>query len=129
MTDRQNDMYKYGAEFLSMPKYIPGRLTTADFLEFKWCNELAPYVNQYTVAIETLDTSGATYRGISTLRQMVEIPPVQLPSPARIALIPSSKNLPMFVANLVSGSLYIIPETGGVNGIYQMDREGMLRLN
>jgi hypothetical protein len=129
MTDRQNDMYRQGANFLSIPKYIPGRQCGDDFLYFKWCNELEPYANQYTVVIESLDTSGATYRGISTLRQTVELPPIHLPSPARMALIPNTKNLPMFVANLVRGSLYVIPETGGVNGVYQMDREGMLRLN
>ncbi len=128
MTDRQNEMYKHSSDFLSIPAYIPGRLCGTDFLYFKWCAQLAPHVERYTVAISTLDTSGAAIKGISHLREVVEIPPIHLPNPARIALIPDSRHLPLFEAELVRGSLYVIPETS-TNGRYQMDREGMLRLN
>ncbi len=129
MTDRQLDMYRLGSEFLSMPKYVPGRLCGDDFLYFKWCNELAPHVDHYTVVIETVDISGATNRGISNLREVVEIPPVHLSWPSRIGVVPDRDGLPMFEGELVRGSLYIIPETMGVNGRYVMDREGMLRPN
>lgn len=128
MTDRQTDIYKYSSDFLSIPAYVPGRSCGTDFLYFKWCSQMAPHVNNYTVVIETLDTAGAPLRGISTLREVVGIPQVHLPSPSRIALIPNSHHLPLFEAELVRGSLYVIPETS-TNGRYQMDREGMLRLN
>jgi len=129
MGDRQLDIYKYGSKFLSIPKWIPGRLNGDDFVEFKWCNELEPIVNRYTVAIESLDTAGSTMRGISKLRQFVELPYVLLGHAPLIALIPDSKDLPIFTSVLIRGSLYVIPETNGVNGTYEMDREGMLRLN
>ena len=129
MTDRQLDTYNLNSEFLSMPKYVPGRLNSDNFLYFKWCNELAPHVDRYTVVIETLSVSGATYRGISKLREVVEIPPVHLGQNIRIGLIPDIGSLPMFEGELIRGSLYIIPETNGVNGSYQLDREGMLRPN
>ena len=128
MGDRQLDIYKYGSKFLSIPKWIPGRLNGDDFVEFKWCSELEPIVNRYTVAIESLDTSGSTMRGVSKLRQFVELPYVLLGSAPLIALIPDSRDLPIFTSVLIRGSLYVIPETYGVNGTYEIDREGMLRL-
>jgi len=121
-------MYKYGTNFLSIPKYAPGRLTGENFLYFNWCEQLAPYVKNYTVAISTLSTAGAAFKGIGKLAQAVEIPPILLPSPGRVGLLPDSPDLPSFEADLVIGSDYFIPRTER-NGRYQMRREGMLRLN
>lgn len=129
MTDRQLDTYNLNSEFLSMPKFIPGRLNSDQFLYFKWCGELERYVDKYTVVIETASVSGAINRGISKLREAVEIPPVHLGQNVRVGLIPESEHLPMFEAELIRGSLYIIPDTKGVNGRYQMRREGMHRPN
>ena len=129
MTDRQLDTYNLNSEFLSMPKYIPGRNCSSNFLYFKWCNELAQLVDKYTVVIQAASVSGAIWRGISKLREAVELPQVQLGQGVMVALLPEHSNLPVFVAELIRGSLYIIPETNGVNGRYQMDREGMLRPN
>ncbi len=128
MTDRQLSTYKYRSEFLSMPKFIPGRLTGEDFLEFKWCHQMEPYLDHYTVAIEVLSTSGAAYYSISKLRQYVEVPPVHLGWPVRMGVLPDTNMLPSFEGDLVKGSLYIFPETTN-NGIYQLAREGMLRPN
>ena len=129
MTDRQLDLYKWGSNFLSIPKYIPGRLNADDFLYFKWCAELEPIVDRYTVVIESLDNAGATMRSISKLREAVEIPYVQLGWYPRLGLVPDSDKLPLFEGQVIRGSLYIIPETKGINGKYLLRREGMLRPN
>nr|QBK85498.1 MAG: uncharacterized protein LCMAC101_00850 [Marseillevirus LCMAC101] len=114
---------------MSIPKHVPGRQTGIDFIEFNWCGEMDNLRDYYTVVIEVLDTSGASVRSISKLHPLVELPPVKLPNPASLSLIPSIPSLPRFDGDLVRGSAYYIPRTGGQNGIYQLDREGMLRPN
>jgi hypothetical protein len=128
MDDRHTEMYRYGTNFLSIPKYVHGRLTGEDFLYFNWCEQLAPHVKDYTVVISTLSPIEVPFKGIGKLAQAVELPPILLPSPGRVGVIPNSPHLPSFEADLVIGSSYYIPKTGK-NGIYQMRREGMLRLN
>lgn len=129
MTDRQLDLYRYGSNYLSIPKYIPGRLNSDDFIFFNWSSELEPVLNHYTVVIEALDNSGATMRSISKLRKAVEIPYVQLGWYPRLGLVPDTPNLPLFEGQMIRGSTYDIPTTNGKNGEFQLRRHGMLRPN
>jgi len=127
MTDRRLDILATRADWFTLPRYVPGRLSAIDFVFFNWPSTFD--ISKYTVVVETLDTAGVTYPGIGALKQSVELPHIQYSWGGRIGVIPDSDKLPVFEAELIRGSTYVIPDTQGRNGIFQMMRHGVLRPN
>lgn len=127
MGDRQLDILLSQSHFFTLPRYLPGRLNTDDFVFFRWCSGINP--EKYDVVVESNDVSGPTYRKISPLLESVELPHVRFPWRGRIGVIPKTDKLPSFEAELHRGSTYIIPDTHGKNGRFQMERHGMDRPN
>lgn len=127
MTDRRLDILATRADWFTIPRYIPGRLNAADFVFFNWPCTFD--FKRYKVVVETLDTAGVTYPGIGPLKQSVELPHIQYPWGGRIGVIPDSHQLPSFEAELIRGSTYVIPDTKGKNGTFQMTRHGVHRPN
>ena len=125
MTDRQLDIMATRSDFFILPTHLPGRLDTTMFVFFNWPREVDP--KRYTVVIESLDTSGATYRGIGKLHDHVQLPHVQLGWHSRIGVIPDSEELPAFEAELVRGSTYDIPKGPWKQPRIQMRRHGVHR--
>lgn len=125
--DRQFDILWTGPDWYTIPPDAPGRLNGDDFVYFRWDCNLNPC--DYTIVIESLDTAGPQFRSISILSKSVQLPLVQLGAHLRIGVIPSTLNLPSFEAELIRGSTYVIPNTKGKNGVFQMERHGMHRLN
>lgn len=125
MGDRQLDILATGPEWFTLPRFLPMRLNGDVFLNFRWPSSIDP--SRYTVVVEVLDTAGPSYRGISVLQKAVEIPHVQYDWHARVGVVPDSDHLPLFEAEMIRGSTYIIPETYGRNGVYQMERHGIHR--
>lgn len=124
MGDRQLDIIATGPDWFTIPREVPGRLTAVDFIFFRWDSaSLNP--DDYTVVVEVLDTAGPPYRGISKLMKSVELPHVHYDWHARLGVIPHSASLPAFEAELNRGSTYIIPDTKGKNGRFQMELHGM----
>ena len=115
------------SDWFILPRNLPGRLNGDDFVYFIWDQNKEFNPNNYTVVVEVLDTSGAPYRSISMVKRSVELPHVQYGWHPRIGVIPNHESLPIFEAELIRGSTYIIPSTGGQNGRYQMERHGMHR--
>lgn len=120
--DRQLDIIATTPDTFTVPRFVPGRLTAQDFINFRWPSSMNP--SRYTVVVEVLDTAGAPYRGISKLMKSVELPHVKYGWHMRLGLVPDSDSLPVFEAELGRGSTYIIPETYGQNGRFQMERHG-----
>jgi len=124
MADNQLDILATRPDWFTLPRNLPGRLNGDDFIHFQW-SELNPA--NYQVVIEVLDNSGSTYRSISPLKKSVELPHVQYGWHPRLGVIPNSPNLPAFEAEMFRGSTYIIHNTGGMNGRFQMEQHGMQR--
>ena len=124
MADNQLDILATRADWFTLPRNLPGRLNGDDFVHFQWSG-LNPA--NYQVIVEVLDNSGATYRSISPLKKSVELPHVQYGWHPRLGVVPNSPHLPTFEAELFRGSTYIIPNTGGKNGRFQMEQHGMQR--
>lgn len=125
MADRQLDILATRADWFTLPRYLPMRLNGEDFVHFRWPREVDP--QRYTVTVEVLDTAGPPYRGIGPLKKSVELPHVQYDWHARIGVVPDTEALPIFEAEMIRGSTYIIPDTYGRNGRIQMERHGMHR--
>ncbi len=125
MTDRQLDILATGPDWFTLPRYLPGRLNGEDFLHFRWPSSFDR--TRYTVIVEVLDTAGPTYRSIGIVDKSVELPHIQYDWHARVGVIPDSPSLPKFESELIRGSTYIIPETYGSSGSFQMERHGMHR--
>lgn len=119
----QLDITATGPDWFTIPRHAPGRLSTIDFVFFHWPASIDP--SRYTVAVESLDVAGPTHRGISKLRKSVELPHVQYGWNAKIGVIPDSASLPSFHAKLGRGNTYIIPDTRGRNGVFEMERHGV----
>lgn len=125
MTDRQLDIMATRSDFFTLPTHAPGRLDGTMFVYFNWPREVDP--RRYTVVIETLDTAGAPYRGISPLKDHVQLPHVQLGWHPRIGVVPDSEELPVFEGELVRGSTYDIPNPPWKQGRVIMRRSGVHR--
>jgi len=139
----QYDIPSYGLnnDSRNVPRYLPGILTSLNFIHFNWPCEMNKYVDRYTVVIESLDNSGPTYKSVSKMKKSVEIPNVHLDWHARIGLVPDAKPgprhgqlLPVFEAELSRGSTYVIPEERWNDdymvhgfGRIQMEQHGMVR--
>ena len=120
---RQLDIPASLSDFYILPKFLPGRLSALSFMHFKWPASLDP--SRYTVVVQTLDTSGdSSYRGASKLHEDVEIPFVKYDWHAPIGVLPDTDALPSFVSTLRRGATYIIPDTKGQNGVFEMQRLG-----
>ena len=127
MGDRQLDILLAGPDWYTLPRNLPGVLRADDFMFFNWDCELD--VKNYTVIVESLDTAGPTYRSIGPLQAEVQLPFVRFGWHPRLGVIPNSNLLPAFEAELIRGSTYVIPKTGGKNGRFQMVRHGVHRPN
>ena len=122
MGDRQLDILATRSDWFILPRELPMRLNGEDFINFIWFDGIDP--KRYTVVVESLDTAGPTFRGISLLNARVELPLVQYGWDAKIGVLPDSDRLPSFQAKLVRGSTYLIPKTYGKNGVFEMSRFG-----
>lgn len=120
--DRQLDIIATNPGTFTIPRHVAGRLTAQDFIYFHWPASFDP--SRYTVAVESLDTAGPPFRGISKLKKTVELPHVMYGWHVRVGVLPDSDRLPAFEAELGRASTYIIPETGRANGRFQMERHG-----
>jgi hypothetical protein len=127
MSNMQLDIPATRSDWFTLPTFVPMRLSAVDFIYFIWPADVD--AKRYTVVIESLDTSGPTFRGISLLDSKVQLPHVQLPWPAKIGLIPDSINLPVFEAELIRASTYVIPRKNqwGNNSRIEMERHGIHR--
>lgn len=120
---RQLDILLSQPEFYIIPKHLPGRLMTTDFMFFRWSCDFD--VRRYCVVVESSDVSGdSVFRNIGPLQKTIELPHVRFGAYSRIGVIPDSEQLPSFEAELIRGSTYIIPDTHGKNGRFQMERHG-----
>lgn len=124
MGDRQLDILATRSDWYILPRELPMRLNGEDFITFIWFGDMDKLKSRYTVVIETLDTAGPTFRGISLLQKQVEIPFVQYGWDAQIGVVPDSHSLPSFYAKFVRGSTYLIPDVKGKNGEFEMSRFG-----
>jgi len=124
MEHRQLDIILSNPDFFTIPKHVPGRLSTEDFVFFYWPSGLK--AQRYCIVLESSDISGESYRKLCPLRKEVELPFVKFGPYNRIGVIPDDINLPSFEAILVRGSTYIIPDTRGKKGKYQMERHGKM---
>jgi hypothetical protein len=123
MANRQLDIPASLPPFYIIPRSIPGRRGALSFIHFKWPASLD--ASRYTVIFETLDNSSpSNWRGVSKLNENVEVPFVQYDLYTPIGVVPDTPLLPAFKSNLRRGALYIIPDTQGQNGIFQMERHG-----
>lgn len=123
MGDRQLDM-PWSLDFYTLPKHLPGRMNTDDFVFFDFsCSGID--CCDYTVVVESLDVSGPTYRSIGKLQKAIELPHVKFGWSPKIGVIPNSEHLPAFEAEMVRGNTYAIPNTYGRNGRFQMVRHGV----
>ncbi len=122
----QTDTMRDGGEFMKLPKTASGRVTTDDFVFFRWPSSIHP--NDYVVAMDTMDTT-QPMRQIGDLEATKELPNVILDAHAHIYVIPKTNpNLPRFYARLSRANTYILPEVfkNHVPGVrYQMQRYGM----
>ena len=124
---RQLDILWTNRDWYTLPKNLPGRLMADDFVFFVWPESVDP--KRYKIAVETLDVSGdSSYRLVSPLKKQVELPHVRFDPHARIGVLPDTDKLPVFEAELVRGSTYVLP-TPQQNGWIQMERHGVHRPN
>ena len=104
----QCDITLAGNPFISLPRHLPGRLNTDDFVFFNWPPSVNPL--NYTVVVEANDTAGERYRSIAPLAKEVALPFVQFDAYAMIGVIPTqNKYLPKFWSRVNRGSTYNIP--------------------
>jgi hypothetical protein len=127
MADRQLDIPATRSDWFNLPTYAPMRLSAIDFIYFIWPEDIDN--KRYTVVIESLDTAGPTFRGIGILNSYVQLPHVQLGWHTKLGLIPDSSNLPVFEAELIRASTYVIPPKNkwGNSEKITMERHGIHR--
>lgn len=123
----QLDIPLTGPNFYTLPKFVPGRLVTSDFVYFKYCEGFP--AQDYSVIVETLDITGAPFRNVGPLMPVVELPFVHFGFHMRIAVIHNTNpRAPRFVAELDRGSTYSIPSVTKP-GTYQMEKFGVAVLS
>ncbi len=112
------------ASFFILPKHIPGRVNTDDFVYFSYPASFPAH--EYFVVTTTQDTSGSPLRQLGKLEKNVELPHVQFGAHGKLYLIPSrNEHLPTFYARLNRGSTYVVPEIP--RGAQRGDKIEMLR--
>ena len=119
---RQLDIMYADRNTISIPP--EARFSGRDFITFNIPRNLP--MNCYDVVVEALDTSGALWRKIGKLRHRMQVPQVRFAEHARIAVLPNTERMPRFVSELVRGSEYVIPDTNGTNGTFQMSFTGSI---
>jgi hypothetical protein len=124
MADRQLDILATNPYHYANPRYTPGRLSSLSFVHFSWGPNIDPA--RYTVAVESMDTAGPTFRSIGKLDRRVELPHVKFPWECRIFVLPDSDKLPSFDSVLQRGAIYKIPMVSQ-NGMYSMTWSGSAR--
>ena len=112
-----------------LPKHLPGRVNTDDFVFFQVPDSFPK--NAYSVVIQTTDTSnpGSNLRNLGDYANQVELPFIHFGSDLDIYLMPkTSSSLPTYRGRLNRGSTYIVPaRTNGHHGnVVEMRRTGML---
>ena len=123
-TDHQNEILYAGGYFYDLPKHLPGRVNTDDFVYFV----IPPTINaaEYAVVVQTLDTSGPTSWRKLKLAKTVELPFIHYDAYAGIGVVPlRDPRKPSFYSRLNRGSTYTIPSVTQP-GRYEMLRSGML---
>lgn len=125
----QTDLPFANGKFYGLPKHLPGRVNTDDFVFFFYPKSMNP--SDYMVVVETLDTSQETHlRKIGELRPNVELPFVHFDAYASIYVIPKTDPTKhTYYARLNRGSSYTIPEISGLHrpGVkHEMRRSGVL---
>lgn len=117
-------------KFFSLPKFLPGRVNTDDFVYFNYPSTMDP--RDYMVAVETIDTSNphSPLRTVGPLRPAVELPHVHYDAYASVYVLPKvDPRKPTFYARLNRASTYAIPDVSRTHrpgGKYEMRRHGML---
>lgn len=123
--DPQLDITYYGQDFLSLPKFLPGRLNSDDFVYFN----IPASINQndYMVVVKSNDVArNNAFRTISVLREWVELPAVYFGGDSIVSVIPKTNpNLSSFHSRLNRGSTYDIPNVNKYGGSYDMIRHGV----
>jgi len=125
----QLDVPYSGGKFFMLPKHLPGRVNTDDFVYFNLPAGLNPA--EYMVAIDSLDTAGPSRRTIGRLIACgVELPHVMLGAHANIYVLPANDcNKPGFWARLNRGSTYTIHDVRAIHRpgmVHSMTRHGIL---
>lgn len=120
-SDRQLDMLWANSQFYTIPATADGRMTTQDFVYFKWNPRINP--SDYTVVVESNDTAGSTFRSIGKLSERLQLPFVKLPYYCRIGVIPNNDRKPLFQGLLVRGGTYFVPQVNS-NGVFPLEQYG-----
>lgn len=95
--------------FFHLPKNLPGRVNTDDFIFFNIPAGID--ASDYTVVVSSIDTSGPPLRTIGMLSESVELPFVHYGAHGKVMVIPTrNPNLPSFFSRLNRGSTYSIPD-------------------
>ena len=125
MYHQQSDIRLLGNRMTSIPRIVPGRQSTEDFVFFIWHHEIDP--KDYTIIVQANDTAGPEWRSIGPLRKEAYLPQVQFCAHAHLAVVPThNKNLPSFIAHLNRASTYEIPIVNDrTGGLYHMNRHGI----
>jgi hypothetical protein len=129
---RQLDIMAYDKNTISIPPTAgpinfmsgTGRLSGRDFITFNIPRHLP--MHRYDVILESNDTAGPQWRTIGKLRHKMGVPQVRFAEHARIAVVPDDPRLPRFTSELARGSEYIIPDTRGRNGTFEMTFTGVI---
>lgn len=135
MAYRQNDILLSQPTFYQIPRNVPGRTLTTDFLTVLMPDRFP--ASRYQVVVETLmktDGPHPYWRSIGRLNSWgvkndavkLEIPHVHFSPYAKIAILPDSDSLPAFYGQLVRGGTYHIPKVPS-NGSYQMTQFGKIQ--
>lgn len=121
----QLDITYSSGHFFSLPKNLPGRLNTDDFVFFKWQNNIQAM--EYDVVISSNDTAGPRFRKIGSLDVQLKLPEVILDADALIGVIPKKdRSKPSFWGRLNRASTYSIPRVPMRPGQYSLERHGVL---
>ena len=125
---QQLDNLSAPGTFGVIPKHVPGRMNTDDFVFFSYPSSFP--AREYYVVVTTEDTSGGPLRQLSFLEKNVELPQVQFGAHGKIFLIPvSNPNLPTYFARLNRASTYTvsdIPYHSRPGTKIEMTRHGVL---
>lgn len=123
--DRQLEISLTSQWFGEIPKYMPMRLNTDDFVFFTWPQHLNP--QNFMVVMSVNSTAGSLYRSIGPLKKQVELPYNKFDAYAVIGVIPKSDpRLPSFWQRLNRASTYHIPHNYVPGGQHMMARSGVL---
>jgi hypothetical protein len=126
MYHQQSDIRLLRNGITTIPRIVPGRMSTEDFVFFIIPHNINP--KDFTVVVMANDTAGPMWRSIGPLQKQLYLPEVNFGAHSNISVIPKENpSLPSFMARLNRGSTYVIPEVNlrAPAGVYQMDRHGI----